>query len=121
MKNKLVRDKIPGIIRDAGKVPYYHREKDKKKILKLLKNKLIEEAKEVRDATSSGEMIMELADVYEVLITLAKQYNVSIDFIKYLAKEKREKNGGFKENIVLHMVISQEQEKDVDQFIGHLV
>lgn len=103
--SKLVRDKIPEIInKDPNNLADYHIVKNKKTLLKLLKKKLIEEAKEVRDAQSSGDMILELVDVYEVLITLARYYEVPLNHIQFLAKSKREEKGGFTKNIVLDYV-----------------
>ena len=99
--SKLVRDKIPEIIKASGKEPVYHVEEDKDKVLKLLKDKLVEEAKEAKSAKASGDLIMELADVYEVMITLAKKYGVPLKHIQFLANNKRELRGGFTKGIVL--------------------
>lgn len=62
--------------------------------LSKLKNKLLEEAKEVLDASSSDELCEELADVLEVVHALSKgrglQYNKSSRGV--LKKEKLKKD-----------------------------
>lgn len=106
--SKLVRDKIPKIIKNSGKEPITHIEIDDKVILELLRDKLIEEANEVKCANSSGNIILELVDVYEVMISIGRLYGVSIQNIQQFAKMKREQRGGFTKMIVLDDVISKE-------------
>ena len=103
MSSKLVRDKIPSIILKSGKaVLFYYA--DDEEYIKRLKDKIVEEANEVKDAKSSGDMIMELADLYEVMVTLARQYNVPLSFIQQLASDKREAKGGFEKRIILEQL-----------------
>ena len=68
MKGKLVRDRIPEIIRDAGRTPVT-RTLDPTAYEQALRDKLLEEADE--DAAASGpEPLEELADVLEVVRAL---------------------------------------------------
>ena len=70
---------------------------------KELLNKLKEECNEVIDAFAygqSGDMVIELADVLEVLNYLAKSINVNMQEVDNVAMMKKMKNGGFEKNII---------------------
>ena len=45
--------------------------------------------------------MVELADVYEVLLSISEISGKNIDEVIKIAKEKREKRGGFKERVFL--------------------
>lgn len=70
--NKLVRDKIPDkIIDNMERIKCYKVYDDIK--IRYLKEKLVEEAYEVLDASISEERCKELADTFEVLFSLRKE------------------------------------------------
>ena len=96
---KLVRDLIPEIL---GKKGFICKTKilDKVEFDKQLKKKLVEETKEVLD-TSQDRLIDELADVLEVIKTLANNNNVSFTDIEKWQLEKAKKRGGFRKRIML--------------------
>lgn len=94
--NKLVRDKIPQIIEKAGKKPIIRILSDDELPL-YLEMKLEEEVKEYRESKNPEE----LADILEVIVTLAKTQGVSFEDLMILQAEKRFRNGGFKEKILL--------------------
>lgn len=100
--NKLVRDKIPEIIRANGEEPITSILSDEEYKIELEK-KLMEEYNEVLGA-SGEERIEELADMLEVMTSLAELENKSLDDILNVADQKREKRGGFKEKIYLKSV-----------------
>lgn len=97
--NKLVRDKIPEIIKSNGEEPIT-------KILSLeeykieLEKKLIEEYQEVLES-SGNDRIEELADMLEVMISLAELEDKSLEDIINVCDKKRDKRGGFKQKIFL--------------------
>ena len=102
--NKLVRDKIPEIIESNGENPVIRiLENDEYKV--ELEKKLLEEYKEVIEATKTEERLEELADMLEVLISLAKLEDKSLKDVIELADRKREKRGGFDKKIFLEKVI----------------
>lgn len=101
--NKLVRDKIPEIIKNKGEIPIT-RILDDKEYKKELENKLYEEYKEVIETTTKEERIEELADVLELVKALAHIEGKTLDDIIKLAKDKCEKRGGFNEKIYLEKV-----------------
>lgn len=94
--NKLVRDKIPQIIKESGRkcdiemVP-------KEEHTKLLEEKLKEEVNEFLE----DKNLEELADVMEVLFGLAQSLGYSEDDLMKKRMAKRNERGGFKEGIKL--------------------
>lgn len=94
--NKLVRDKIPQIIEEAGK-EYEVRMLDDGEYLQKLSEKLVEEAGEYSESKDEEE----LADVLEVLLTLCEEHGLSLDDLQDLRKDKRDERGGFEEGVFL--------------------
>ena len=95
--NKLVRDNIIEKITNNGEFVSY-RVLDDIEYKRELLNKLKEECNEVIDAFTygqSGDMVIELADVLEVLNYLAKSINVNMQEVNDVAMMKKAKNGGF--------------------------
>ena len=84
--NKLIRDRIPEIIEATGK-KYDIEVMDDSSYRKMLLQKVVEEAQELVEA-SPEEIIMELADLYEVLDAVVATYNLSNDDVKSLQEEK---------------------------------
>lgn len=101
--NKLVRDNIPEIIKSKGETPVTRvLEDDEYK--KSLEEKLFEEYKEVIEAKGDNRL-EELADLLEVIKSLAESENSSLEHIIELASIKREKRGGFEKRTFLEKVI----------------
>ena len=94
--NKLVRDKIPEIIRKNGEVPVTHMASDSEYFQKL-KEKLKEEA----DEFMKDSMEEELADVLEVVYAICDYKKIDKNKLELLRKKKAEERGGFKERIIL--------------------
>lgn len=96
---KLVRDKIPELIREAG-------DDLKIKILtepefeKELKKKLVEEAKELAE-TPRESLLNELADVLELIKSIASHFRISFRDVEKYQAEKRKKHGGFNKKLFL--------------------
>ncbi len=97
--NKLVRDKIPEIIKKSGKNFDYHCAM-KEDILPLLETKLNEEVSEYIEAKN----LEELADIMEVLFSLAGALGYSEEDLIRKRFEKKEDRGGFEKGIVLEKV-----------------
>jgi predicted house-cleaning noncanonical NTP pyrophosphatase (MazG superfamily) len=96
---KLVRDRIPEIIKEHGEVPViaFTTQKDR---MKALKAKLVEEAIEVQRTFNTG-LTDELADVMEVILSIASEANITRQQIEAARKKKRRERGGFKKGILL--------------------
>lgn len=95
---KLVRDKIPEIIRANGEVPRIRVLDEKEYKTELLK-KLLEEVLEFMDDPS----IEERADIEEVSKKIDELFEFTPDDIKNAMLKKREERGGFEEKIYLEM------------------
>ena len=97
--NKLVRDKIPDIIKEKGENPIIRILDDSEYKLEL-ERKLLEEYNEVLE--SDGESrLEELADMIEVISYLAKVEGASLDKVVEIANVKNSKRGGFQDKIYL--------------------
>lgn len=98
--NKLVRDNIPNIIENNGEVAIT-RVLDSKEYRCELYKKLNEECLEVISSKTKDETLEELADVLEVLKSIAELENVKLEDVIEIAKQKRLKRGGFEKRIFL--------------------
>lgn len=89
--SKLVRDRIPDVIRASGREPEVTHVKGD--LLKqALKDKLIEEALELKEAENVEE---ELADVLEVVDAIIDNYGIDRNSLDKVRKEKLSRLGGF--------------------------
>jgi len=96
---KLVRDKIPELIISSGN-ECKTRIMDDDEFEIELKKKLLEETKELIEA-SDEKVINEMADVLQVLISIAAQHNISLDKVIEYQIEKENKRGAFFQKIFL--------------------
>lgn len=103
--NKLIRDRIPEIIKKAG-------HESKIRILDdveygiYLSKKLQEEVDEFQEEHA----LEELADIMEVVLALAAAQGKTPEDLEALRVDKREKRGGFDKKLFLEWV----NEKDVE-------
>ena len=102
--NKLVRDNIPNIIKSNGETPIT-RILTNEEYKQELEKKLYEEYQEVLES-SDEDRIEELADMLEVIKSLAKLENKDLDDIINVANQKNSKRGSFNEKIFLEKVIT---------------
>lgn len=100
--NKLIRDKIPEIIKGDGKVPITHIADDKE-YWKKLKEKLKEEVDEFLVGGNEKEL-EELADILEVIFAIYNFKKFDKDELELFRKKKLEQRGGFKKKIILDRV-----------------
>ena len=101
--HKLVRDRIPEIIEEAGKscVCSVLSQQD---YISLLDQKLNEELAEYQESKSMEE----LADLLEVIYAVAAARGSSIEEVEKIRIKKKEKRGGFEKRILLETVTEQE-------------
>ena len=90
IQGKLVRDKIPQIIREAGKEPSI-RILDHEEYLIELDKKLLEEVEEYQ----ADKTLEEMADILEVLFAICEARGYSVDELMVVKDKKRESRGGF--------------------------
>lgn len=112
--NKLVRDKIPGKIQQGGESVRVAR-LDGDQLLRVLREKLVEEAYESLASADHDEIIDELADVEEVIEGILKQLKVKRQELRDRQKTKSSKAGGFDEGFVLLDTSNPSPKRPVDQ------
>jgi predicted house-cleaning noncanonical NTP pyrophosphatase (MazG superfamily) len=101
---KLVRDKIPEIMKAKNQDPVTKIADNDEEYLCLLKEKLIEEVSEFIEActsTATTDPEEELADIFEVVDAICKFKNYNLDSIQNKKAEKFLKKGGFNDRIIL--------------------
>jgi predicted house-cleaning noncanonical NTP pyrophosphatase (MazG superfamily) len=108
--NKLVRDRIPEIIKNDGWTPIIKILKDKE-FFNALKNKISEEAEELIKARSREDIINEIIDIQELLDVLGIELKLSKLKVKNLQKIKNKKRGGFKKKLFL--IKEEKNEKNI--------
>ncbi|MCX5046481.1 nucleoside triphosphate pyrophosphohydrolase [Aldersonia sp. NBC_00410] len=96
---KLVRDRIPELIRADGRTPSV-RTLDADDYLAALLDKLVEEATELR-AAPPAQRVEELADVHEVLAAILIHLDIDMSGVIAVADEKRADRGAFDDRIWL--------------------
>lgn len=101
VKNGLVRDLIPDIIKSQDCNCEYIIIDDQNQYRTKLKHKLEEEAHEVTASHTKEEIIEEMADVLEVLDCIAKAYDIDMNEVKEIKNNKKMLKGSFKEGIYL--------------------
>lgn len=97
--HKLVRDRIPDIIRADGQTPVVEVLSTSQRRPALLA-KLAEEAAAAA-AAADGDLAEELADVLEVVRALSADLGLSLDQVVHLADDKRARRGGFEQGFFL--------------------
>ena len=94
--NKIVRTKIPQIIRANGSEPKIRDDKNMfKDVAKLFKLKILEEAYELREAKSTDEILDEAADVIQVVIDYVRTIGHSVEDLEIARLAKEVKRGSF--------------------------
>ena len=100
--NKLVRDKIPAIIKASGSECKYRTATDDE-LHQALFDKLREEVEEFIEEPSVEEM----ADIYEVLWRIQGAHNITEQEIHSAARQKAKSRGTFTRGCILEHVLKQ--------------
>ena len=91
---KLVRDRIPELISAEGRKPIVGKLTGAA-LLSALYDKLAEEHDELLAAESAEEKCEEIADIIEVLVSIAAQHGFDEAQVMDSVARKREERGGF--------------------------
>lgn len=94
-QNKLWRDKAVDMMEQNHGSKIHWRCLDDVEFNQQLRVKLLEESHEVAVAMDRKELVGELADIYEVIDSLAQLNHISHDEIRAMQIKKREERGGF--------------------------
>ncbi|NJK38729.1 MAG: nucleoside triphosphate pyrophosphohydrolase [Oscillatoriales cyanobacterium RM2_1_1] len=97
--NKLVRDRIPDLIRNAGH-DFDVAVLSEAEYRQALRHKLLEEAQEAIDATVD-QLAGELADLLDVVDALLESYEISPEVVLLARDQKRAERGGFSQKVKL--------------------
>ena len=101
--HKLIRDKIPEIIaKDScvAKVSTLSQEE----FGKALKEKFIEEAKELQEAKTKEDVIKELSDLLELIRSLARFIGSNFEEVESVRLKRLSDRGGFEKKLFLEYV-----------------
>jgi len=102
MKEKLVRDNIPEIIKSSGTEPTTRIASDEE-FLTLIRDKLKEETQELIQATKKEDILEEICDVLEVLSVISSSTGINTEELFKRADVKRKANGSFTKKVVLQI------------------
>lgn len=97
--NKLVRDRVPEIIKESKQIPEYVILSDEEYMAEL--NKKLKE--ETAEYLTSNEL-EDLADILEVVFAICEARGISEDKIQEVRKDKAIRRGGFQNKILLKTV-----------------
>lgn len=97
--NKLVRDRIPEILRKNG-IECETTTLSETEYRQALRQKLIEEAQEAATANNT-DLAIEIGDLLEVIDALLKSYGISEHQITLERDQKRATKGDFESKILL--------------------
>ncbi|WP_181348013.1 nucleoside triphosphate pyrophosphohydrolase [Thalassobacillus sp. CUG 92003] len=98
--NKLVRDRIPDIIRSTGK-ECETRTLEKNDYINSLQTKLQEELNEYQNTDHDQDALEELADLLELIHVLSDVHGGSIEKLEDMRRQKAEQRGSFYEKVFL--------------------
>ncbi|MED0971654.1 nucleoside triphosphate pyrophosphohydrolase [Bacillus paramycoides] len=98
--NKLIRDKIPQIIKNNGKTPTT-RSLPEDEYIKEICKKTQEELTEYLEAQTKPHKLKELSDLLELVNALAEHEGTTLEEINNIRKKKAEERGGFSNRVFL--------------------
>ncbi|MBU4217269.1 nucleoside triphosphate pyrophosphohydrolase [Candidatus Parcubacteria bacterium] len=99
---KLVRDRIPEIIKErSGEEAKTRILEIREEYLTFLLKKVEEEAHELANAEDKEHIVEEVADVMELIESILEFYDVDMETVLKVKKEKADKRGGFKKRILM--------------------
>ncbi len=101
--NKIVRDKIPELLKEQG-VEFSFKLLNKGKAIFHLKRKLREESGEVVKTMTRMHIKEELADVLTVFSVLLTKLGISLSELLELERQKSEKKGHFNNSVFLEWI-----------------
>ena len=105
--NKLIRDRIPEIIKKDGNTADIIILSDEA-FKQAIKEKLIEEATEVCNAQNRDDILSELADLQEVMDTIKQLYNINTLEVNTIQAVKALQRGKFEKRLYLKSVSEKE-------------
>lgn len=102
--NKWVRDNVLNLINKQNGKTILKTPISKDQLLRFIKEKIIEEAKEIKSANKKNEIIEEIADIIEAIDKLKSVLKISDHDVKIIKDKKNIINGSFDDNIIIDYV-----------------
>lgn len=112
--NKLIRDKLKDLYIELDQQAEY-KQLTSEELTEALKQKLIEEVKELLASHSRDDIVSELADIQQVIQDLMAHEKVSGDEVEAKRVDKFDKKGGFADG---HYVSTLRLKKD-DEWVDY--
>lgn len=113
---KLIRDSLPSIMRAKG-ILVDERIMDQEEFILRLKEKLLEEVQEVNASQNLEDLSEELADMLEVIQSIAKATGLSMHQIEQKRLEKLKTKGGFDSKIYCNCVDIEESNPAIAYYL----
>jgi predicted house-cleaning noncanonical NTP pyrophosphatase (MazG superfamily) len=101
--DKLVRDNVPSAIESDGHTCRVEVLAPSDYITEL-KRKLVEEAREALESSTQDELLLELADLSEVIVSLSSATGIAPEAVEATRRRRREERGGFERRLLLRYV-----------------
>lgn len=114
---KLIRDKLLGILGSNG-IKLQHRSLGVEEFILQLKEKLVEEAAEIKQAQNHEELLEELADILEIAHTLSSAIGSTIQHVEEQRVEKRQLKGGFDNRIYCKEMEMEEDHPSIKYYLN---
>lgn len=115
---KLVRDKIPEILA-AKNIKIEQKILENNEVyLEALKEKLIEEVKELYQTKTNQDALEELADILEVYCSILKEYNLSHEEVEKIRLKKNQEKGGFSKKICVSSFELEENNPAIEHYLS---
>ncbi|MFO1012549.1 MAG: nucleoside triphosphate pyrophosphohydrolase [Caulobacteraceae bacterium] len=114
---KLIRDKLPEIMRAQG-LAVFDRRLDDEPYRAALKTKLLEESQELAQAADRDELLGELADVSEVLRAITAAHGFSLEEVEAARLKKKDARGGFDDRVFNAAVSAPEGAPALDYYLA---
>lgn len=113
---KLVRDKIIEFFENEGAISHTTI-LSKEALIKALKYKLIEESEEVFSSQDRENLIEELADLREVVLSLMKASNITESAVEEKRQTKKEMFGSFEKGYYFYCVDMPIESPEINYFL----
>jgi predicted house-cleaning noncanonical NTP pyrophosphatase (MazG superfamily) len=104
---KLVRDKaLENLTAEGALVDHEHLPRDKIEL--VLKDKILEEAREIIEGETKEAIAEEIADLMEVILTYMDHLSITREEVEAIRAEKTAKTGAFKNALYIQKITVEE-------------
>lgn len=114
---KLIRDRLPQIMRDQS-LTVFDRRMDTGEFIARLKEKLVEESREAAASDTRADLIEELADLAEVVAALTDAAGITPDEIEAVRLKKHAERGGFEDRVFNAAVEAPDGTPAIDYYLA---